>query len=106
MLGPIYRKPIAINDKLLSNLSCHLLKHLLPSNIQVSSEMASAAAANFLLLKKRADERQRAALRIKFEVRLKLMQILITPYLKDFLAVFPRKLTATVMAASVWRSTW
>ena len=29
---------------------------------------ASAAVANVLLLKKRADDRQRAALRIKFEV--------------------------------------
>ena len=36
---------------------------------------ASAAVANVLLLKKRADDRQRAALRIKFEVSLLFLQI-------------------------------
>ena len=42
----------------------------------VNADMAaSAAVANVLLLKKRADDRQRAALRIKFEVSLLFLQI-------------------------------
>ena len=41
----------------------------------VNADMAaSAAVANVLLLKKRADDRQRAALRIKFEVSLLFLQ--------------------------------
>ena len=65
---------------------------------------ASAAVANVLLLKKRADARQRAALRIKFEVKHNLLRILINhflyflPFLKDSLTWLPSKLTATVTA--------
>ena len=66
-------KMIISNRKWEKNVTKRINKTISMSNKKVlnliNADMAaSAAVANVLLLKKRADDRQRAALRIKFEV--------------------------------------